>query len=81
MAHCPTETDLRAFIMDYLPEQLPHIPEQGSRQEKISRLIERAGAKAALAALAKARGERPMRAWRGIQPCCLGDPWVSSSGD
>ena len=44
MSHCPTEADLRTFTQDYLPEQLSHIPEQVSLQEKFSRLIERAGA-------------------------------------
>jgi tetratricopeptide (TPR) repeat protein len=59
LSHCPTEVDLRAFLLDYLPQQLPHIPDQGSLQEKISRLIERVGAEALLAALAQAAGEAP----------------------
>lgn len=57
LSHCLSESDLRAFILDYVPEHLPHIPEQGSLQDKASKLIERAGADRLLRCLEQCAGE------------------------
>ncbi len=42
---------MRAFILDHMPDQQGHIPEQGSLQAQITRLIERAGADEVMEAL------------------------------
>ena len=66
-------------MQDYLPEQLPHVPEQVSLREKISRLIERAGAETVMAALTSERGEAPADAPL-TDAALVGRPPESSSG-
>ena len=51
LSRCATEADMRAFILDHMPDQQGHIPEQGSLQAQITRLIERAGADEVMEAL------------------------------